>query len=235
MTKYRTCVNELMYCMLVIVSLMLIYQDKTMDKAENHYVCRCVHWCSRCEQVISIMLSRHNWMTSGHDNYGKVTLPAPILDVAQGICVKEEYTQRPLIQCLIVIHSSQRFTWILNSSLWRYFALQLMKTLIIYSTVNHTYRYSCGIWTFWSCSDVKLCHLYYSERIDIHWQYSIYFNLLFWRIYLQYQLLFCLELTSGISTNTYTDNLHQFRCYNSPWQNTPNTYNIAHLTLPHTL
>ena len=29
-----------MYCMLVIVSLMLIYQDKTMDKAENHYVCR---------------------------------------------------------------------------------------------------------------------------------------------------------------------------------------------------
>ena len=29
-----------MYCVLVIVSMLLIHKNKTMDKAENHYVCR---------------------------------------------------------------------------------------------------------------------------------------------------------------------------------------------------
>ena len=40
MAKYITCFIKLMYCVLVIVSLLLIHKNKTMDKAENHYVCR---------------------------------------------------------------------------------------------------------------------------------------------------------------------------------------------------
>ena len=40
MANYITCFIKLMYRMLVIFSMLLIHKNKTMDKAENQYVCR---------------------------------------------------------------------------------------------------------------------------------------------------------------------------------------------------